>query len=45
MQTAEAQIQIQQDTIKIVALGRKYIAGELSKKLKPISTIHLNNEK
>ena len=39
MQKAEAQIQIQQDTIRFIALGRKYMAEELSKKLKSIRTI------
>ena len=39
LQTADSQANIQQDTITILALGRKYIVEELKKKLKQIKSI------
>ena len=39
LQTADVQANIQQDTINILALGRKYIVEELKKKLNQIKPI------
>ncbi len=39
MQVADAQLRIQEDTLKVLAVGRQYLAMQLKEKLKNVKPI------